>query len=195
MATDPAEYGPHAHLAGVTNAVPLVVGWAGTPGGLGYLEALAPVLRAVAARQPIVVRVISGGAASVRLPGVPVERWPWRAATALADLATFDIGLVPLADTPFEQAKFPFKLLQYLALGVPTLSARVGIAQQVLEDGLNGLLAGTSAEWQAKLERLIGDAALRSRLGEQGRATVAASYTLEAIGPLLLDGLSRVAAA
>ncbi len=175
--------------------VPIVVGWAGTAGGLRYLEGLAPVLRAVANRHHVRIRVISGGHTDVRLPGVPVDARPWCAASVLEDLAAFDIGLVPLDDTGFEQAKFPFKLLQYLALGVPSVSARVGLARSIVREGENGLLAGSPLEWQTALERLIADAALRRRLAAAGRDTVAAAYTTERVVPLLIDGLYRAASA
>src|SRR5207248_3936118 len=81
----------------------IVLGWGGTAGGLRYLEALGPVLRRLAERQPILVRVISGGYGQVRLPGVPLDARPWSAATALEDLKSFDIGLAPLFDTDFER--------------------------------------------------------------------------------------------
>jgi glycosyltransferase involved in cell wall biosynthesis len=190
MAVDLAEYDA---VRAATPADRVVLGWAGTAGGLRYLEALAPVLRELAERRSIVVRVISGGYRDVRLPGVPVEARPWRAETALADMRAFDIGLVPLDNTPFEQAKFPFKLLQYLALGVPAVSARVGVAADVIEERRNGLLARSPAEWRAALEALIADADLRTRLGSAGRETVAAHYTIDRVAPLLLDGLSLAA--
>jgi glycosyltransferase involved in cell wall biosynthesis len=190
MAVDLAEYD---RGCAASRSDPVILGWAGTAGGLRYLEALAPVLRELAGRRSIVVRVISGGYRDVRLPGVPLEARPWRAATALAEMREFDIGLVPLDDTPFEQAKFPFKLLQYLALGIPAVSARVGVARDVIEHGRNGLLAGAPEEWRAGLEALIADADLRARLGSAGRETVAAHYTIDRVAPLLVDGLALAA--
>ncbi len=192
MAVDLSEYDRVARHGRTDGR--LVLGWAGTAGGLGYLRALGPVLRDVANRNDVVVRVISGGYRNVVLPGVPLEVQPWRAATALADMAEFDIGLVPLADTPFEQAKFPFKLLQYLALGVPSVSSRLGTAAAVVSDGENGRLASTAAEWLDALESLIADRTLRQRLGAAGRETVAARYTVERVAPLLIDGLHRAVA-
>jgi glycosyltransferase involved in cell wall biosynthesis len=192
MAIDLAEYGRVRRS--LAPREPLVLGWAGTAGGLRYLESLAPVLREVAARHSILVRVISGGHARVCLPGVPVNARPWRAASALQDLADFDIGLAPLDDAPFEQAKFPFKLLQYLALGVPAVSAQVGTAASVIRHAENGLLAGSHDEWRAALELLITDVALRERLATAGRETVAADYALERVGPLLVQGLREAAA-
>jgi glycosyltransferase involved in cell wall biosynthesis len=191
MAVDLAEYDRARRPPGPAD--PVVLGWAGTAGGLRYLEALAPVLRQVAEQHPIVVRVISGGFARVCLPDVPVDSRPWRAESALDDMAGFDIGLVPLEDTPFEQAKFPFKLLQYLALGVPAVSARVGLARDVIEHGRNGLLANSPPEWLDALNGLMADVALRKRLASAGRETVSASYTIERVAPLLLDGLSVAA--
>jgi glycosyltransferase involved in cell wall biosynthesis len=171
----------------------IVVGWAGTAGGLRYLEALGSPLKRLAERHPIVVRVISGGYARVRLPGVPLDARPWSAGTALGAMKSFDIGLVPLADSPFEAAKFPLKLLQYMALGVPSVSARVGLAASAIREGENGLLASDAQEWLTALERLIADAPLRARIAENGYATVRASYTTERVAPLLVDGLSRAA--
>jgi len=191
MAVDLAEYDRARRPP--RPADPVVLGWAGTAGGLRYLEALAPVLRQVAERHPIVVRVISGGFARVCLPDVPVDARPWRADSALNDLAGFDIGLVPLDDTPFEQAKFPFKLLQYMALGVPAVSARVGLAGDVIEHDRNGLLASSPAEWHEHMERLIGDVDLRRRLAAAARETVSANYTIDRVAPLLLDVLTAAA--
>jgi glycosyltransferase involved in cell wall biosynthesis len=171
----------------------LVLGWAGTAGGVRYLNALAPVLQRLASERSILVRVVSGGYTRVDLPGVPLDARPWRADDQLAVLGSFDVGLVPLDDSPFERAKFPFKLLQYLALGVPAVSSRVGEAATVLQNDANGLLAGSAEEWHAALSRLATDAALRRRLGEAGHDTVAQHYVLERVGPLLADGLASAA--
>jgi len=194
MAVDLAEYQrAGAHAQRTATGGPLVIGWAGTAGGLRYLESLAPALAEVANKRDIAVRVISGGYRQVCLPGLRVEAWPWRPKRGLVDMASFDIGLVPLHDTEFERAKFPFKLLQYLALGVPVVSARVGVATHVIQHGDNGLLAGSVEEWRNHLLALVEDASLRQRLGAAGRETVAADYTVQRVGPLLVDGLRKVA--
>jgi glycosyltransferase involved in cell wall biosynthesis len=130
--------------------------------------------------------VVSGGYRRLNMPGVAVDARPWR---GLPDLASFDVGLVPLDDTPFERAKFPFKLLQYLALGVPAVAARVGLAAEVISPGDNGLLAGSAGEWREQLQRVMADAQLRRRLAVGGRQTVQERYTLERVAPLLVRGL------
>lgn len=189
MAIDPAEYPAVAARESRT----LVLGWAGTPGGVRYLESLGEVLRDLAERHDIVVRVISGHRRQVCVPGVPVEWRAFRAHAVIADISTFDVGLVPLHDSPFERAKFPFKLLQYMALGVPAVCARVGVARTLIESGVNGLLAGSPAEWRDALERCIGDVELRRKLGSNGRDSVLASYTIEKVGPRLVEAIRGAA--
>jgi glycosyltransferase involved in cell wall biosynthesis len=191
MCVDLAEYDAVSRQDSQARGQGLVLGWAGTAGGLSYLERLGPVLRELAQERELVVRVVSGGYRRVTLPGVPLDARPWR---GLADLASFDIGLVPLDDTPFERAKFPFKLLQYLALGVPAVAARVGVAAEVIQDGHNGLLAGSADEWREQLRRLMADAELRQRLARTGRQTVEERYTLERVAPRLVRGLLGAAA-
>ena len=193
MALNLAEY-ERARASASGGDGPIVLGWAGTVGGLGYLEKLAPVLRAVSRTHDVQVRVISGGFRRVRLPGVPLDARPWRPETALQEMAGFDVGLVPLDDTPFERAKFPFKLLQYMGLGVPSVTSKVGMAASLVRAGENGLLADSPLAWSDRLEALIADAALRGRLGACGRETVASHYTIGWVAPLLIQGLAHAAA-
>ncbi len=183
MALDLRRYAPLRRCEPVSE--PVVLGWMGTGGGLRYLEALAPVLRDLARTVPIRVRVVSGSADAVNLPGVPVDRRRWQPRTALADAASFDVGLVPLADTPFERAKFPFKLLQYQALGVPSVCARVGAAATLVEEGHTALLAGSADEWRSQLERIVRDEPLRNELRAAALAGVEQRYTIERVEPLL----------
>ncbi len=193
MSVDPARYEAARTRRGPRESgQPLVLGWTGTGGSVQYLEALAPVLRDVASRRSILVRVVSGSYAEVRLPGVPLDARPWRAASYLDEIATFDVGLVPLRDEPFERQKFPFKLLEYLALGIPAVGARIGTVPDVIADGENGLLAGSPPEWEEQITRLVDDARLRATLSKAARETVRRRYTVQRTAPVLADVLRRV---
>lgn len=194
MAVDLAQYdAARARRSPRSAGTPLVVGWAGTAGGLRYLDQLAPVLRELASRYAFEVRVISGGYRQVRLPGVPFGARPWHAESELDDIAGFDIGLVPLENNPFEAAKFPSKMLQYLASGVSAVCSRVGATTDVIRDGENGFLASTPDEWREKLEHLLSDATLRRQLAAAGRETVAERFTIQSVAPLLADAIRRAA--
>jgi hypothetical protein len=83
----------------------------------------------------------------------------------------WDIGIAPLADTPFNRCKSAIKALDYAALGLPVLASDRAVYRGTLADGRGGWLLPDDADvWFAALVRLIRDASLRSHLGEAGRA-------------------------
>ncbi len=155
-------------------ARPLRVGWIGSSGNLPELTALAPALRELAERRRFVLVVISE--ASVDLPGVPVEHVPWMLAHQESVLADLDVGLMPLADSPWSRGKCAYKLLQYMAAGLPVVASPVGMNARVVQEAENGFLATSSREWLLALEALYDDPALRARLGDAGRRRVEAEF-------------------
>jgi glycosyltransferase involved in cell wall biosynthesis len=70
----------------------------------------------------------------------------------------------------------PKAALEAMATGVPLVSTRVGQAQELVEDGENGLLADVDdvEALAAAVQRVHDDQILRRRLGTAGRATAEA---------------------
>jgi glycosyltransferase involved in cell wall biosynthesis len=89
-----------------------------------------------------------------------------------------DIFIAPLSDNSFNRCKSSLKFLEYSWLGIPGIYSRVVTYERIVENGVNGLLADSSEEWEAALVRLIGDAALRAELGAAAHATVEANWRL-----------------
>lgn len=67
-----------------------------------------------------------------------------------------------------------------MALEIPTILSSVGVNTEIIQDGENGFLAATEAEWVEKLSLLIDSQALRKKLGKTGRKTVVENYSVEA---------------
>ena len=107
-----------------------------------------------------------------------METKEWRLEEESGDLAGFDIGIMPLAEDPWTLGKGGYKLLQYMASGLPVVASPVGINAEIVVDGVTGYLAGTDEEWEEKLLALAADAELRSRMGREGRERVEAEYSL-----------------
>jgi len=162
-----------------------VIGWIGTPVSVKYLRLIERPLRRVRERCPFVLRVV--GAPEFRLAGLEVVAVPWSEATEVGELLRCDIGVMPLPDDAWARGKSAFKLVQYLAAGLPAVASPVGANCDVLRDGENGFLAATEAEWVEKLKLLLEQPALRERLGGAGRRTVEARYSLEASARGLLE--------
>ena len=102
-----------------------------------------------------------GLADRVRLAGfrTDLERW---------------LGCLDLLVHPAEMEGLGVSLLQAAAAGVPIIASRAGGMPEVVVDGRNGLLIdpGDVAALTAAIDRLLGDADLRRRMGEAGRALV-----------------------
>lgn len=157
---------------------PFTVGWIGTPLlAPVYLSAIAPTLQRFFSYHP--GRLMLVGAGEVKLPGVPLETYPWSEATEVALLQQFHVGIMPLPDTPFEQGKCGLKLIQYMACGRPVIASPVGVNIELVRHGNNGFLATSQDEWLVALTTLSQDADLRAQMGRAGRELVAQKYCLD----------------
>ncbi len=170
------------------DGLPRVV-WIGSPSTAKYLQLIAGPLQALAQRLPFVLRVIGGGA--VNIPGVQTEAVDWSEATEVQALQSADVGVMPLEDTPWERGKCGYKLIQYMACGLPVIASAVSANNDILAHGQTGMLARTAQDWLESLETLLGDADLRQRMGAAGRARVEDSYCVQQTGPKLAELLKR----
>jgi glycosyltransferase involved in cell wall biosynthesis len=172
----------HQVLHGCRRAIPsLTIGWAG---GARYREDLEPVAEAwhnLAHRYPELTFVVQGYMAEVLIDAVPPDRCrrlPWLPIHEYPRaLLNFDIGIATVAPKLFNTAKTPIKVWEYAMAGVPSVASPT-LYGQVVTDGEDGLLAETSAEWEAQLARLVDDCALRKRLWRQQRRRLAAEHSL-----------------
>lgn len=173
-----------------TDGIPRVV-WIGSPSTERYLQALAGPLQRLAHECRFVLRIIGGGA--LQLPGVEVEHVAWTESTEVECIAQCDIGIMPLVDSPWEQGKCGYKLIQYMACGLPVVASPVGANVDIVEDGGNGFFAVEPEVWVTHLARLLSDRGLRQRMGAAGRRRVEADFCLQVQHPRLAALLNEVA--
>jgi glycosyltransferase involved in cell wall biosynthesis len=125
--------------------------------------------------------------------GLSMESSPWMEQTEVSSIMNFDIGIMPLVDEPFERGKCGYKLIQYMACGLPVIASPVGANKQIVDHGVNGFLAETPEQWAKALQILLDDASLRQRMGEAGRKKVEQKYCLHVTGPKLVAFLKKAA--
>jgi glycosyltransferase involved in cell wall biosynthesis len=153
------------------------IGWTGSHSTLKYLTEIQPALASIAEDFPEVRFVVIAD----KLPDLNMKHLEfrkWSIQTEISDLATFDIGIMPLPDDEWAKGKCGFKALQYMAMEIPTVASSVGVNTTIITNNVNGFLASTPAEWNDRLRELILDKDLRKRLGQQGRSTVKESYSV-----------------
>jgi glycosyltransferase involved in cell wall biosynthesis len=161
-----------------TQDEPPTIAWVGNPENLVYLEMLRPALARLAARHPALrLRVICSEFPD--WPEVRIEQVQWSPAAEIAALAGAHIGVMPLTDDEWARGKCAFKLLQYMAASLPCVASPVGANAEAVIEGRTGYHARDASEWEYALERLIGSAELRARLGAAGRAHLDSRYGLQ----------------
>lgn len=169
-----------------------VIGWLGSRGNLPYLEKLAPALAELVRRFPNATIAVCSES-QPNLSGLPYIHVPWSPALERPFLASLTIGLVPLDDTPWEQGKFSYKLLQYMASGRPCVASPVGTNRELLARAQIGLAAATHEQWVEALSTLLTDRATAEQMGATARALVVSDYSVQALAPRLAEIFRRLA--
>jgi glycosyltransferase involved in cell wall biosynthesis len=182
----------YAYRAPAPHAESLTIGWVGTRSTSPYLLDIAPVLRQLGEVFRERVRFRMYGAPQLQLPVPNYEALPFSLESEIENLGRIDIGIMPLPDNEWTKGKCAFKAIQYMALGIPTVSSPVGMASEIIKHNVNGLLASTSREWFDALARLMRDGDLRRRLAEEGRKTVEAYYSLGVWAPRFAGLLDQI---
>lgn len=179
-----------------TPDAPLLIGWTGSRSTLPYLEALdeplGRALRILGARL-LVVADHPPSLPSVDASSVQFEQWTPDAEVAAVQRMT--IGLAPLQDDAWARGKCGLKMLQYLACGVPVVSADVG-ANGIIGRSAGGvLLLDPSARWDDALTAMAADLPNWQRRAGAARATVVNGYSVTSVGTTLAYRFAGVLAA
>lgn len=169
----------------------LTIGWVGTSGNYKYLYniegALKKVLctysdarlKIVSDRQPVFYR----------LPNDKVDFHLWSEASEAQAIQSMDIGIMPLEDSPWARGKCSFKMLQYMATGLPVVVSPVGMNTEVLALGDIGIGAVTEKQWADGLIGLLDNKLLREYYGSEGRRVATAHYSTKIVASLLARSL------
>lgn len=161
---------------------PFTVGWIGSPSTAPYLHLLVEPLRQLALEQA--VRLLVVGASAPPIPGVEIVEQSWSQREEVDLIRRFDVGVMPLPDTPWTRGKCAFKLIQCMACGIPVIASPVGTNVDVLPPGC-GFLADSSDSWLASLRFFAANPSVRHRYGASARYWVEQNYSLYTALPLL----------
>ncbi len=167
----------------------IVVGWVGSAATVKYLDIALPALRELSKEYSVQLRVIG---AEFSAQGIEVDCRPWSENDEVRQIQKFDIGIMPLADSHWERGKCGYKLIQYMACGVPVIASPIGVNEVIVEDGASGYLARDLDAWLDALRRFASDSTTRKVFGSRGRQLVEERYCLQVIAPHLAKLLKDV---
>jgi glycosyltransferase involved in cell wall biosynthesis len=165
------------------NAVFTLV-WVGTPVTYRYIESHAKMFQTLAAKMEYELCIIATEELKSRaLEGVTMRFVEWSPENEVQYLKQAHIGIMPLDDDAFSQGKSAFKLIQYLAAGIPLVGSAVGENKHVIQEGKNGYLVLSDEEWMEKIALLYHDKTAREAMAAQAQAD-AYAYSIQKYFPL-----------
>jgi glycosyltransferase involved in cell wall biosynthesis len=175
-------YRPHRAGAKDASGDPpaLVLGWTGTSGNFPFLYAIErSLLRVLQHCSQARLLIVADRPPQFKLlPESRVEFERWTPRTELEAFARMSIGLMPLADTDWCNGKCSYKMLCYMAAGLPVVVTGAGMNREVLALGEVGLSARGEQEWIDAITALLENAEMRRSMGATGRAVVEERFSL-----------------
>jgi glycosyltransferase involved in cell wall biosynthesis len=174
---DPGDYPVKEHI----EHKPVTVGWIGSHSTLRYLVDLEELVLKAPDEKNVVFKIVADKTLSTDAKNVVFEKWTAEKEKSL--LLGFDIGVMPLRDDVWSRGKCGLKLIQYMASGLPSITHPVGVAKEIITDGVNGLLRSGMEGWRDSIDDLSRDVTGRNRMGRAARGTVEERYSLKVWGP------------
>jgi glycosyltransferase involved in cell wall biosynthesis len=168
---------------------PFVIGWTGIAWNLSYLKAIEGALsRFMQQFSDAELLIIADKSPTFQaLPAERIRYLPWSADMEVKALRQMDVGLMPLPDNEWTRGKCSFKMLQYMACGIPVIVSPVGMNAEVLALGQSGLAATKDAEWYEALEYLYKNRGPAYKYGQNGRSIVENYFSRKVISAQLAE--------
>ncbi len=167
---------------------PFVIGWIGSASTTKYVENLKSVFVKLAAHYDFELHIVGGNSLKW---GHWVKNIAWTEATEVEEIKNMDVGIMPLIDSPWEKGKCAYKLIQYMACGLPVVASPVGANYDVVVENINGYFANDKKQWFTILEKYMNNAKLASIHGAVGRKIVEEKFTLQVMAERLIKVLKE----
>lgn len=157
----------------------LVIGWIGSPSTLKYLKSISKVLESLVKKYNVKIYIV-GASENIGF-NKNIFYFEWEESKEVDIISKFDIGVMPLTDTPWARGKCAYKLIQYMGCGIPSVASPVGMNKDIIKNRENGFLAVTDIDWFNSLELLICDEELRVSLGYNSFDFVKKNFTTDVV--------------
>lgn len=155
-------------MAGNKNKI-FTIGWIGSPSTSKYLDPIVNYLNNIADKYEFCLTTI--GASTINNAKFKICQLSWSLQDEIEQINRFDIGIMPLVNTPWEKGKCGFKLIQYMACAIPVIASPVGINTQIVTADV-GFLATNKEEWIKYIVMFIENIDLRKNMGIKSRTRI-----------------------
>lgn len=177
-------------IALAKSSAQLVIGWVGSPSTAQSLWVVKQALKIIQAQYHVKICLVGSGPIDLGLGDIEIRDWSLQ--SEIDNLLSFDIGIMPLEDNEWSRGKCGFKLIQYMACGLPVVGSPVGVNSNIVDHGKNGFLANSTEEWVYSLSQLIESQEMRLSFGQESRKKISEHYCLEKTAPIFIRHLKNV---
>jgi glycosyltransferase involved in cell wall biosynthesis len=173
-----------------------VIGWTGLASNLPNLDPIESALAAFLNAEPrAVLQIVAEQEPEFHRIDPARVRWiRWSPDSEAEAVSAMDVGLMPLPDTDWSRGKCAFKMIQYMAAGVPVITSPIGMNAEILDAAEVGIGARDPREWTAALSELSSNPERRRRLGAQGRRLALDVYSRDRVATTLAAIFKEIAA-
>jgi glycosyltransferase involved in cell wall biosynthesis len=154
------------------------IGWMGSFWTTKYIEIVEPALKELSKRHNFKL-ILIGADKQFRIEGIDIEHKNWAFNKEEEHLHEFDIGIMPLTSDQYSEAKGGYKLLMYMAAGIPQIASPVGINADIVQVNQTGFLANNTNEWIEAIEFFIQNREKCSTFGIASRNEAELNYSRE----------------
>ena len=160
------------------------IGWTGSHSTMKYLDLIIPVLKQLEKEKEFDFYVISNKEPKFELQSLKFIKWTEE--KEIEDLSKINIGLMPLESDRWSEGKCGFKIIQYLALGIPALATPVGVNKNIIDDHINGFLCHDQDSWYNSISLLLEQEHLRNQMAKKGREKIVRKFSIQANADVFL---------
>ncbi len=156
-----------------------IIGWIGSKTTSVNLLEIIPSLLKFSSRFNMKLKLIGFDDNLVyKLEDINYELITWSSETEVKVMKSFDVGIMPLIDIPFINGKCGFKLIQYMACGLPTISTPFEANTKINRNNKN-LHATTMEEWYIVLKNIYDDLNTFKLIGNENLYIVNEFYSIQ----------------
>ena len=171
------------------------IGWTGGSSAFAELYRLEKAFKSCLDENPDArIRILSDARPSFSLlPESKVEFIRWSPDVEVEAIQGMTVGIMPLEDTLWNRGKCSYKMLLYMACGIPVVVSPVGMNLNILQNGEIGYAAQQDSQWIDALHSLLNDETSAERIGANGRKIAERDFGLIGVAQKFSEILSSTA--
>lgn len=158
------------------NKSKITIVWIGSPSTEKYLKLIEKPLKKISIKYDIELKLIGS---KKKIEGINIKSIEWSEESEVMEISKSDIGIMPLENNYWEKGKCGFKLIQYMACGLPVIASPSPANNEIVKHNLNGFIVESDKEWEECLERLVINEELRKNMGIVSREIIEEKYSYQ----------------